>query len=174
MCPSQVQKRPDPRGAGGGYPAGVREWLPRAGLMMLVHVAARTALGFAALSWPTSGQLQRIIGFVVVVVVVIAALWSGLDTLRENLADDERAGLTQRWLTAAVVAGPVAGLVGWAIEGLFIDSIGTSALAGDIIGGGAFTALLILFPAVVGMMFGRLARTDRARFRRSVSREPSV
>jgi len=171
MCPSQVQKRPDPRGAGGGYPSGVREWLPRAGLMMLVHVAARTALGFAALSWPTSGQLQRIIGFVV---VVIAALWSGLDTLRENLADDERAGLTQRWLTAAVVAGPVAGLVGWAIEGLFIDSIGTSALAGDIIGGGAFTALLIFVPAVVGMMFGRLARTDRARFRRSVSREPSV
>jgi len=172
MCPSQVQKRPDPRGAGGGYPAGVREWLPRAGLMMLVHVAARTALGFAALSWPTSGQLQRIIGFVVV--VVIAALWSGLDTLRESLADDEREDLTQRWLTAAVVAGPVAGLVGWAIEGLFIDSIGTSALAGDIIGGGAFTALLIFVPAVVGMMFGRLARTDRARFRRSVSREPSV
>lgn len=139
---------------------------------MLVHVAARTALGFAALSWPTSGQLQRIIG--VVVVVVIAALWAGLDSLRENPDDDERDDLMQRWLKAAVLAGPVAGLVGWAIEGLFIDSIGTSALAGNIIGGGAFTALLIFVPAMIGVAFGRLARTDRPRSRRSVSREPSV
>ncbi len=150
----------------------MREWLTRAGLMMLLHVGVRTALGFAALSWPTSGQTQRTAGLVVV--VVVAMVWAGLDVVRENLDDDERDDLPLRWLKAAVLAGPVAGLAGWAVEGMFIDSTGTSALGGDVIGGGAFTALLIVVPAMIGLAFGRLARTDRRVLRRRVTREPSV
>lgn len=137
----------------------MRQWLVRAGLLSLVHVAARTALGFSALSWPTSGQSQRIGGLLAV--LAVALLWSGIDALREDPDDDERDDLVLRWLKAAVLAGPVAGLLGWAVEGAFIDSVGTSALPGNIIGGGAFTALLIFIPALVGMMFGRWARADR-------------
>ena len=155
-----------------GYPAGVREWLTRAGLMMLLHVGVRTALGFAALSWPTSGQTQRIAGLVLVVVVAMA--WAGLDGVRENVDDDQRGDLTVRWLKAAVLAGPVAGLAGWAVEGMFIDSTSTSTLGGDVVGGGAFTALLILVPAMIGLAFGRLARTDRRVLHRPINREPSV
>ena len=156
-----------------GYPDGVsKQWLIRAGLMTLVHVGVRTALGFAALSWPTSGQAQRNVGLAVV--LIVAALWAGVDALRENVDDDERDDLPARWLKAAALAGPVAGLLGWAIEGLFIDSVGTSALAGNVIGGGAFTALLIFIPALIGMMLGQIARPDRTTFRRSASREPSV
>ncbi len=150
----------------------MREWLTRAGLMMLLHVGVRTALGFAALSWPTSGQTQRTAGLVVV--VVVAMVWAGLDVLRENVDDAERDDLPLRWLKAAVLAGPVAGLVGWAVESVFIDSVGTSTLVGDVIGGGAFTALLIVVPAMIGLAFGRLARPDRRVQRRRPSREPSV
>ncbi|MGZ4588616.1 MAG: B-4DMT family transporter [Mycobacteriaceae bacterium] len=146
----------------------MRQWLVRAGLMVVVHVAVRTALGYAALSWPTSSQLQRNAGLVVV--LAVALLWSGVDALRENPDDEDRDDLTLRWLKVAVLAGPVAGLVGWSVEGLFIDSVGTSQLAGDVIGGGAFTALLIFVPAILGLLFGRLARTDRKANRR----EPSV
>lgn len=154
------------------YCAGVREWLTRAGFMVLLHVAVRTTLGLAALSWPTSGPTQRTAGLVVV--VVVAMVWAGLDALRERTDDEPGADLTVRWLKAAVLAGPVAGLVGWAVEGIFIDSSGTSTLLGDVLGGGAFTALLILVPAVVGLAFGRLARSDHRVSDRPVRREPSV
>lgn len=148
------------------------QWLVRAGLMTLVHVGVRTALGFAALSWPTAGQTQRMSGLAVV--VVVAVLWAGVDTLRENTDDEARDDLAVRWLKAAALAGPLAGLLGWAVESIFIDSVGTSALAGNLIGGGAFTALLIFIPALVGMGFGRVARAERGGLRRSVRREPSV
>ncbi len=77
---------------------------------MLVHVAVRTALGFAALSWPSELPLQRNIGLLVV--LAVALLWGGVDALLEDLSDEDRDELTLRWLKAAVVAGPLAGLVG--------------------------------------------------------------
>lgn len=156
-----------------GYPDEVRQqWLVRAALMMILHVAVRTALGYVALYWPTSGQLPRTAGLLVV--LAAALLWSGVDALRENVDDDDRDDLILRWLKAAVLAGPVAGLLGWAVEGLFIDSVGTSELTAEVIGGGAFTALLIFLPAMLGMAFGKFVRPDRDGFRRRINREPSV
>lgn len=139
---------------------------------MLVHVAVRTALGFAALSWPSDLPLQRNIGLLVV--LAVALLWGGVDALLEDLSDEDRDELTLRWLKAAVLVGPLAGLVGWAVGGLFIDVVGAGQLPSEIIGGGAFTALLIFVPAVVGMLFGRLARPDNKSLRRGLRREPSV
>lgn len=139
--------------------------------MVLVQVTARTAVSYAAVSWPTHGPLQRNTGLVVVLAVVL--LWSGIDALREDLHDDHE-DLTVRWLKAGVLAGPVAGLLGWAVQALFIDAVGTSQLAGNIIGGGAFTALLIVVPALFGVMFGHFVRPDRKAERAETRQRASV
>ncbi len=127
--------------------------------MVVLHVTVAAALGLAAVEWPTSGALQRAAAFVVLVVPPL--VWAGLDSLRDDALDDdpdERSTLNLGWLKAALAAGPVAGLLSWAVQAVFIDKMGASELLGSIIGGGAFTALLIYLPATVGLVLGRLAR----------------
>jgi hypothetical protein len=56
------------------------------------------------------------------------------------------------WLVRGVSMAVVLG------QGVFVDDTGVESLGAAITGGAAFTALLVLVPAGIGLALGRLAR----------------
>lgn len=124
--------------------------------LVLLHVLARTGLELALRSAPAHGDLLRY--GTVVLLVLVALLWAGLDAVREDREDVQRDDLSARWLRASLLTGPLAGLVGWAVEGLFIDASGSEELLVEVTGGAAFTALLVLVPAALGLFVGGRVR----------------
>lgn len=135
-------------------------WLLRGAAMVLLHVLVRTALAVALISAPGSATVPRAVALVVL--VVVAVLWAGLDAVREDLDDVQRDDLSARWLKAALLTGPVAGLIGWAVQGLFVDASGSAQLLVELTGGAAFTVLLVLVPAVLGILVGHRVRPPAA------------
>jgi hypothetical protein len=134
----------------------VNPWLVRATSLILLHVLVRTDLELVLRTAPSSGAALRYGS--VALLVLVALLWAGLDAVREDREDVQRDDLFTRWLKAALLTGPAAGLVGWAVEGLLVDASGTEQLLVELTGGAAFTALLVLVPAALGLFVGRRAR----------------
>ena len=122
-------------------------WLIRGGVLAVVHACAQTIMAGYEVNHPTSkGTLAAI---VLGGLVAIAAVWGVVDTWR---------GVERRemaWLLAALVAGWGAGVLGVIGKSAFVDQTGTSELGAALTGGAAFTALLVLVPAGVGMLVGR-------------------
>ena len=131
-------------------------WLVRATSLVLLHVLVRTGLELLLRTAPGYEQVLRYGALVLLVLVVL--LWAGLDAVREDREDVQRDDLTTRWLKAALLTGPVAGLVGWAVQGLLVDASGSEQLLVELTGGAAFTALLVLAPAAVGIFVGGRVR----------------
>ena len=142
----------------GGTLGGVNSWLVRATSLVLLHVLVRTGLELVLRSAPTHASLLRYGSLVVL--VLAALLWAGLDAVREDRGDTRRDDLTARWLKTALVVGPLAGLVAWAVQGLLIDASGTEQLRVELTGGAAFTALLVLLPAALGLFVGGRVRQE--------------
>lgn len=142
----------------GGTVSGVNSWLVRATSLVLLHVVVRTGLELALRSAPTHANLLRYGSLVVL--VLAALLWAGLDAVREDREDSRRDDLGARWLKTALVVGPLAGLAGWTVQGLLIDASGNEQLLVELTGGAAFTALLVLLPAALGLFAGGRVRHD--------------
>ncbi|MFD2416206.1 B-4DMT family transporter [Amycolatopsis pigmentata] len=129
--------------------------------MAILHAAAGTALAKAAVYDPTGLATVKII--VIAVLAGAAALWSALDGWRTGgqsprprsrraLHPDD---LGRTWLIAAVIAGPLSGILFVIGRAVLVDQSGAGELRDALIGGAAFTALLVLVPALLGMVAGK-------------------
>ncbi|NIH88528.1 hypothetical protein [Amycolatopsis granulosa] len=114
--------------------------------MAVLHALAEVALAKATVYDPTGLTTARIA--VIALLVGIAALWSALDAWLR------RAGAGRTWLIASLVAGPVSGVLYVIGRAVFVDRTGADELWPAVTGGAAFTALLILVPAGLGLFAG--------------------
>ncbi|CCH33569.1 B-4DMT family transporter [Actinosynnema sp. NPDC047251] len=124
----------------------MRRWLPRGLWMGLLHGGVQVGTDAVAVHSPGAGSPIRYIALGLV--VVAGLLWGALDAWR---------GLDGRgmvWFFAALVAGPVAGLVGVLGKSALVDQTGVEALGAALTGGAAFTALLVLATAAIGLGLG--------------------
>ncbi|WP_436388092.1 B-4DMT family transporter [Amycolatopsis sp. MEPSY49] len=128
-------------------------WVIRGLGMALLHGVALTLLAKYAVYHPTDQTLMTSVALAVL--VGAAALWSALDAWR-GLVDRGRA-----WFIAALVAGVVSGILYVIGRAVFVDQTGVSELGGALTGGAAFSALLVLIPAGLGLFVG--GRIGRAR-----------
>ncbi|WP_306999451.1 B-4DMT family transporter [Amycolatopsis thermophila] len=129
----------------------MRSWLVRGLGMAVLHAIAEIALAKATVYDPTGLTTTRIA--VIALLVGAAALWSALDAWLR------RADAGRTWFIASLVAGPVSGVLYVIGRGIFVDRTGTEELWPAITGGAAFTALLVLVPAGLGLFVGgRLKR----------------
>lgn len=121
-------------------------WLLRAVVMAVVHAAVQVALASVEVHYPTDLSLVRPI--VLALLIGAAALWGALDGWSRR----PEGGRT--WFIAALVAGPVSGVLAVIGRGTLVDQTGISALWSALTGGAAFVALLILLPAALGLLVG--------------------
>lgn len=121
--------------------------LVRAGALALVHAAGQVVVALVRARQPGDAGTGSVV--TLGVLVGVAVLAGALDGWR-------RVPLAARsWFVAGLIAGPVAGLLGLVVRGLLVDGSGITELADALVGGAAFTALLVLVPAVVGIAVGR-------------------
>ena len=132
----------------------MQPWLVRGVAMAVVNAVAQTVVAKLEVDDPSGMTSVR--PLVIAALVGVAGLWGGLDGwLRHG---GRRRGMT--WFWAALFGGELAGLLGVIGQGAFVDQTGVSALGSALTGGAAFTALLILVPAGLGLAVGsRLAAT---------------
>ncbi|MGW4486040.1 B-4DMT family transporter [Amycolatopsis sp. NPDC004368] len=129
-------------------------WLTRGLVMAVVHAAALTLLAKWSVFHPTG---QTVITSVTLAVLVgVAALWSAIDGWRGK-PDRGRA-----WFIASLVAGVVSGILYVIGRAAFVDQTGTSELGAALTGGAAFSALLVLVPAGLGLFVGSRVRRPPA------------
>ncbi|WP_285483101.1 B-4DMT family transporter [Amycolatopsis sp. NBRC 101858] len=127
-------------------------WVIRGLGMAVLHGVALTLLAKYAVYHPTDQTLVTSVALAVL--VGAAALWSALDAWRD-VPDRGRA-----WFIAALVAGVVSGLLYVIGRAVFVDQTGVSELGGALTGGAAFSALLVLVPAGLGLFVGgRIGRS---------------
>lgn len=127
-------------------------WVIRGLAMAVLHAVAITLLAEYAVFHPTDSTL--VVSLALAVMVGAAALWAAIDAWR---------GLPERgkvWFISGLVAGPVAGVLYVIGRAVFVDQTGVSELGGALTGGAAFSALLVLIPAGLGLFVG--ARIGRA------------
>lgn len=121
--------------------------------MAVVHAAAETVRADFGVAHPTSRTLFEAI--TLGVLVGVAAVWGAVDRWRGV----EDAGRT--WLIASLVAGWGAAVLGVIGKSVFVDQTGVADLGGALTGGAAFTALLVLVPAAIGLGAGNWIRSSR-------------
>ncbi|MEU8633827.1 B-4DMT family transporter [Amycolatopsis sp. NPDC048633] len=130
-------------------------WVIRGLGMAVLHGVALTLLAKYAVYHPTDQTL--VVSVALAVLVGAAALWSALDAWR-GLPDRGRA-----WFIAALVTGVVSGILYVIGRAVFVDQTGVSELGGALTGGAAFSALLVLVPAGLGLFVGgRIGRSKAA------------
>jgi hypothetical protein len=122
--------------------------------MAVVHAAAETVRADFGVAHPTSRTLFE--ALTLGVLVGVAAVWGAVDRWR-GLED---AGRT--WLIASLVAGWGAAILGVIGKSIFVDQTGVADLGGALTGGAAFTALLVLIPAAIGLGAGNWIRATKA------------
>ncbi|WP_424188425.1 hypothetical protein ACOBQX_10055 [Actinokineospora sp. G85] len=80
--------------------------------------------------------------------VGVAAVWAAVDGWRVV------PGRGQAWVLASVVAGVGSAVLSVVGRALFVDQTGVSSLGQALTGGAAFSALLVLLPAGLGLVVG--------------------
>lgn len=121
--------------------------------MAVVHAVAETVRADFGVHHPTSRTLFE--ALVLGVLAGVAAVWGALDRWR-GVEDAGRA-----WLIASLVAGWGAAVLGVIGKSVFVDQTGVADLGSALTGGAAFTALLVLIPASIGLAAGRWIRSSR-------------
>ncbi|MEH3155355.1 MAG: B-4DMT family transporter [Gordonia paraffinivorans] len=148
-------------------------WLIRGLPLAAVHIVARVLLGMAIVHSPLHGTWWKTIA--VAAVVIIPLIWAGIEGIADGRAHDDPddyEDLTMRWLKAGLLAGVVAGIVGWALANYVFAGMGRNSFFIELFAGGSFTALLVFLPAMVGASVGRfLARRQRRRDQRDESED---
>jgi len=122
--------------------------------MAVVHAAAETVRADFGVAHPTSRTLFEAI--TLGVLVGVAAVWGAVDKWR-GVEDAGRA-----WLIASLIAGWGAAILGIIGKSIFVDQTGVADLGSALTGGAAFTALLVLVPAAIGLGAGNWIRTTKA------------
>ncbi|MFF0144266.1 hypothetical protein ATK36_0143 [Amycolatopsis sulphurea] len=129
-------------------------WLTRGLVMAVVHAVAMTLLAKWSVFHPTDQTVPT--SLTLAVLVGVAALRSAVDGW---LGKPDRG---RAWFIAGLVAGVVSGILYVVGRAVFVDETGVSELKSALTGGAAFTALLVLLPAGVGLFVGsRIRRPDR-------------
>ncbi|MFE2757235.1 B-4DMT family transporter [Actinosynnema sp. NPDC059335] len=123
----------------------MRTWLVRGFWMGLFHGGVQTGTSAVSVHSPEAASAIRYIA--IGLVVVIGLLWGALDAWRQL------DGRGMVWFLAGLVAGPLAGLTGVVGRSL-IDQTGLESLGPALTGGAAFTALLVMATAVIGLGLG--------------------
>jgi hypothetical protein len=124
----------------------MQRWLVRGLIMAVVNGAAQTLLGAIEAAHPTSGDVVEPI--TIAVLAGVALCWGAVDGwLRKP-------GRGMVWFFASLIGGLGAGILGVIGKAAFVDATGVSALGAALTGGAAFTALLILIPAGLGLAVG--------------------
>lgn len=121
--------------------------------MAVVHAVVETARADFGVHHPTSRTLFEALALGVL--AGVAAVWGAIDRWR----DVEDAGRV--WLIASLVAGWGAAVLGVIGKSVFVDQTGVADLGGALTGGAAFTALLVLIPAALGLAAGNWIRSTR-------------
>ncbi|NIJ11676.1 hypothetical protein FHU38_002020 [Saccharomonospora amisosensis] len=129
-------------------------WVTRGIVMAVLHAAGTVALAKIAVFQPTEVTFVTIV--TLALLVGAAALWSAIDAW----LGVDRAPRT--WFIAALVAGPVSGVLAVIGRAVFVDQTGVNALGAALTGGAAFTALLVLAPAGLGLLVGARLGGSRA------------
>ncbi|MBM7772955.1 hypothetical protein JOD54_003159 [Actinokineospora baliensis] len=124
----------------------MRTWLTRGAALAAVHAAAAVTVAALKATDPTGWTALEALALGVL--VAVAAVWAAVDGWL-GLLDRGRT-----WVFAALVAGWGSAVLGVVGRGLFVDQTGSSALGQALTGGAAFTALLVLVPAAVGLVVG--------------------
>lgn len=132
----------------------MRTWLTRGLVMAVVHAVAETVRADFGVHHPTSRTLFE--ALTLGVLVGVAAVWGAVDRWR----DVEDAG--RAWLIASLIAGWGSAVLGVIGKSVFVDQTGVADLGGALTGGAAFTALLTLIPAAIGLMAGRWIGASRS------------
>jgi len=114
--------------------------------MALLHGAAVTVLAKYEVFNPTDKTL--VTSLALAVLVGAAAGWGAVDAWQGK---PERG---KNWFIAALIAGPVSGVLYVIGRAVFVDQTGASELGGALTGGAAFSALLVLIPAGIGLFVG--------------------
>jgi len=122
--------------------------------MAVVHAAAETVRADFGVAHPTSRTLFE--ALTLGVLVGVAAVWGAVDRWR-GVEDAGRA-----WLIASLIAGWGAAILGVVGKSVFVDQTGVADLGSALTGGAAFTALLVLVPAAIGLGAGNWIRATRA------------
>lgn len=121
-------------------------WFLRGLVLAVVHAAAYVVAAKLI--------IFRVIDQTVAISVVIALLigvalaWSSVDGW---LRRDERG---RNWVLGALVAGPLAAILYVIGRSAFVDQTGVTDLGVQLTSGAAFTALLVLLPAGLGLFVG--------------------
>ncbi|MFD9889014.1 hypothetical protein ACFWY9_06715 [Amycolatopsis sp. NPDC059027] len=131
--------------------------------MALVHGAAVTVLAKYSVYHPTDQAFP--ISIALALLVGAAALWSAVDAWLD------RPDRGRNWFVAALITGPLAGVLYVIGRAVFVDQTGTSELGAALTGGAAFSALLVLVPAGLGLFVG--ARIGHASPGRRAAQPPS-
>lgn len=135
----------------------MRVWLIRGILLAVVHAAAQTLTAWYTVDHPTAQTTFA--ALVLGLLVGVAAVWGVLDRWR-GVDRPEVA-----WLFAGLIAGWAAGVLGVIGRAIFVDQTGVSELGSALTGGAAFTALLVVIPAWIGLLAGKWIKAPT--FRRS-------
>ncbi len=114
--------------------------------MALLHGAAVTVLAKYEVFNPTDKTL--VTSLALAALVGAAAGWGAVDAWQGK---PERG---KNWFIAALIAGPVSGVLYVIGRAVFVDQTGASELGGALTGGAAFSALLVLIPAGIGLFVG--------------------
>jgi MFS family permease len=123
--------------------------------MGLLHGAVQTGVAAVGVRSPEATSVGPI---AIALLFAAAVIWGTVDRLRELPSPG------MQWFIAALIAGPFAGALGVIGSALLVDQTGQEALWVALTGGAAFTALLILAPAGLGLLLGGfLAQKDSAR-----------
>ena len=124
----------------------MQRWLVRGLVMGVVNGAAQTLLGAIEAGHPTSGSVVEPVA--IAILAGVALCWGAIDGwLRKS-------GRGMVWFYASLIGGLLAGVLGVIGKAAFVDATGIWALGGALTGGAAFTALLILIPAGLGLAVG--------------------
>ncbi|HVK22500.1 MAG TPA: B-4DMT family transporter [Actinokineospora sp.] len=129
----------------------MRTWLVRGVVLAVVHAVAAVFVAALKADQPTGRTVIEAV--VLGVLVGVAATWAAVDGWR-GVPDRGRA-----WVIAALIAGWGSAVLTVIGRATFVDQTSASALGQALTGGAAFTALLVLVPAGLGLVVG--PRLDR-------------
>ncbi|WP_137812070.1 B-4DMT family transporter [Gandjariella thermophila] len=135
----------------------MRGWLVRGTTMAVLHAVVQ--VGVAAARIHTPGAIAVVEPAALGVLAGAAVLWGGLDGwLRRS-----RRGRGVAWFVAGLLAGPLAGVLGLVGQSALLDQAGVEVLGSVLTSGAAFTALLVMVPAELGLVLGGLVQPRRRR-----------
>ena len=124
----------------------MQRWLVRGAVLAVVHAVANVVVALLRVNDPT-GQ-TTVSTLVLGLLAGTAAVWAAVDAWK-SVPDRGRA-----WVIACLVAGWGSAVLGVIGRAAFVDETGPSALGPALTGGAAFTALLVLIPAGLGLLIG--------------------